>query len=87
MLQLTGRVNYKAYGDDRGRDFLTTPTRIATDPALAVDSALWYWNHKNINSQADADNVTAVTKLVNGGNNHLDDRKAKLARAKCLLLR
>lgn len=89
LLQLTGRLNYTAYGDYCDRDFLTgtNSTLIATDANLAVDSACWYWTTlKNVNPLADADNVHAVTHKVNGGYNDLDERKAHLRRAKCLLV-
>ena len=87
LIQITGRANYKAYGDARGRDYVATPTRLATDPAVAVDSAFWFWNTKNLNTLADADKVNQITTIINGGDNGLADRKAKLARAKCLLAR
>ena len=87
LIQITGRANYKAYGDARGQDYVTNPTRLATDPAVAVDSAFWFWNTSNLNSLADADNVNAITLKINGGYNGLADRQAKLARAKCLLVR
>jgi len=89
LLQLTGRLNYTAYGDYLDRDFLTDAksTLIATDVNLAVDSACWYWTTlKNTNPLADADNVHAVTHRVNGGYNDLDERKNHLRRAKCLLV-
>jgi putative chitinase len=63
------------------------PTRLATDPAIAVDCSFWFWNNKNLNTLADADNVTAITEIINGGHNGLADRKDKLARAKALLVR
>jgi putative chitinase len=87
LIQITGRANYKAYGDARGKDYVTNPTTLATDPAVAVDSAFWFWNSQNLNSLADADNVNAVTYKINGGYNGLADRQAKLARARCLLVR
>jgi len=93
LLQLTGRNNYTSYGTARNRDFLTEPNNllVATDPSLAVDSACWYWaTLKNLNPLADADNVGEITYRINGAydgpNTHLDDRKAHLARAKCLLV-
>jgi putative chitinase len=89
LLQLTGRSNYTAFGAARNRDFVTGTNMqlIATDANLAVDSACWYWTTlKNLNPLADADNVNEITHRINGGYNGLDDRKAHLARAKCLLL-
>lgn len=87
LIQITGRANYKAYGDARGQDYVANPTRLATDPAIAVDSAFWYWNTKGLSTYADADNADAITYRINGGYNGKPDRMAKLARAKCLLVR
>ena len=89
LLQLTGRLNYTAYGTYCDQDFLTgtNSALIATDANLAVDSACWYWTTlKNVNPLADADNVHDVTYKVNGGYNDLGERKAHLQRAKCLLV-
>jgi putative chitinase len=50
-----------------------------------LESAAWYWNSRNINAKADFDDITAVTKLVNGGIIGLDDRRHRLeAIKKCL---
>ena len=87
LIQITGRANYQAYGTARGKDYVASPTTLATDPAVAVDSAFWFWNNANLNPLADNDDVNGITRKINGGYNGLDDRKAKLARAKCLLVR
>lgn len=85
LIQLTGRANYAAYSRDTGVDYLTHPERVASDPFATVDVACWYWNKRQINRLADADDVKAVTKAINGGYNGLDDRMAYLARAKAVL--
>jgi len=82
LIQLTGRNNYSEYGNFLGIDLLTNPEKVADDPALCVDVAGWYWKNRNINIYADADDVVKVTKKINGGTNHLDERKAFLAKAK-----
>jgi putative chitinase len=89
LIQLTGRSNYKRYGNARGRDFTTDETArlLATDPDLAVDVSCWFWVKYKLNALADADDVMAITKKINGGYNGLPDRKAKLARAKFFLMR
>jgi putative chitinase len=87
LIQLTGRANYIAYGAARGDDFTQgdTPSRIAEDPELAADVAGWFWAQKKLNALADADNVRAVTRRINGGYNGLADRIEYLARAKFFL--
>ncbi len=88
LIQITGRANYLAYGTARHRDFCTDEAAkcIATEPALAVDVAVWFWETHHLNLLADKDDVLAVTKRVNGGTNGLAAREALLARIQWLLL-
>jgi len=86
LIQLTGRTNYKTFSKVVGQDLLTHPETVATDARLAVDVATWFWTQHNLNPLADADDVVTITHRINGGENGLDDRKAKLARAKWFLL-
>ncbi len=85
LIQLTGRANYTQYEKDSEVDCVANPERVASDPFVAVDVACWYWDKRRINRLADADDVKAVTKAINGGYNGLDDRIAYLARAKAVL--
>ena len=85
LIQLTGRANYTAYGAAIGKDLLTQPELVATDPLLAVDVACWFWETHKINTLADADDIQAVTRRINGGLNGLADRQAYLRRAKFFL--
>jgi putative chitinase len=85
LIQLTGRTNYAEYGAAIGRDLIANPELVATDPALAVDAACWFWETRKINPLADADDIQAVTRKVNGGLNGLPDREAYLRRAKFFL--
>lgn len=86
LIQLTGRANYAEYGRDIGREaeLLAHPELVETDPQLCVDVAGWFWTKKNLNSLADADDLTTLTRRVNGGLNGLDDRRRLLVRAKAL---
>jgi putative chitinase len=49
-------------------------------------TATWFWTRHALNALADADNVEAVTKAINGGLTGLSDRCAQVARAKAFLL-
>lgn len=86
LMQLTGRTNYATFGKFIGQDLLAHPEWVTTDPRLAVDVATWFWTKHDLNALADADDIRAITHRVNGGENGLDDRKAKLARAKWFLM-
>ncbi len=85
LIQLTGRANYTAYGKALGRDLTADPTPVATDPALAVDAACWFWETRGLNAMADADDVERATRRINGGLNGYADRQAYLRRAKFFL--
>ena len=75
-IQLTGKVNYTAFGKAAGVDTLTNPDLVATKYPLL--SAAWYWNSRKLNAVADQGAtdavVTKATKLVNGGTIGLADR-------------
>jgi putative chitinase len=87
LIQLTGRANYKAYGDDIGVDLTKDGawTTVATNPVLAVGAAGWFWQVKGLNAVADSDDVREVTRIVNGGANGLEDRMRYLYRARYFL--
>lgn len=87
LIQCTGRANYAAYsqwkyGDDRA---VRNPALLAATPD-AVDAAFWYWTVRRpkLKALALADDLVGVTKAINGGTNGLEDRRAKLAKAKKL---
>lgn len=83
-IQLTGRANYREYGRKLGIDLETHP-EIAAFPSLGMMTACAYWSMKGINALADADDVEAITRAINGGTNGLEDRKKRLAVMKGLL--
>ena len=85
IFQLTGRANYKSIAAALALPLEVEP-ELAADPVISVKIACHYWMMRSINLPADADNVVLVTRLINGGLNGLDDRKACLARARELLL-
>lgn len=87
LIQLTGRANYRSYGQAIGVDLTVGQNweTVATDHARCADAAGWFWKTKGLNQLADGDDVIQVTERVNGGLNGLDDRKAKLVRAKFFL--
>ena len=87
LIQLTGRANYRDYGESIDIDLTVDENwlKVARDPALAVDAACWFWETRKLNQLADDDDVVAMTRCVNGGTNGLADRKDYLARARYLL--
>jgi predicted chitinase len=85
LIQITGRYNYSRLARELGRPELLEDPKLVAEPPWAVESAGWFWRHGtavDLNNVADKDNVTLITKLVNGGYNGLRDRKRLLVRAK-----
>lgn len=87
LIQLTGRDNYKRIGAALGLALEDNP-ELAADPVISLRIACEYWKSRNINAQADKDDLIAVSVLVNGRNkktglpNGLEDRRNYLRKAK-----
>jgi putative chitinase len=75
-IQLTGKDNYKKFGEFIGENILENPDLVATKYPLA--SAAFFFNSNGLwsicDKGADLATVTAVTKRVNGGVIGLEDR-------------
>lgn len=84
LIQLTGRANYVRMSKALGKDFVGSPQQLES-PVWASLSAADFWFSNGCNALADADDVLALTKRINGGTNGLEDRKALLAKAKQVL--
>ena len=80
LKQLTGRENYTKFGASVNLTAEEAAEYVAT-PAGAVESACWFWDTKKLNNIADTDNVTKMTKVINGGNIGLADRQQRYAKA------
>ena len=78
-IQLTGRANYRKYGQQLGIDFENNPEIVAT-PSIGLMVACKFWSDNGLNTLADKDDVLTITRRINGGTNGLADRKAHLAK-------
>lgn len=92
LIQTTWEENYKVFtkwckarGIEGAVNFATQSHRekVAEFP-WAFLAAICYWDTHNLNALADKDDVEAVTKVINGGYNGLDDRKRYLKKAKVI---
>lgn len=86
LLQLTGRANYKTFGDLLGVELEGNP-ELAAEPILSLKIACEFWKKKNLNRFCDADDVVELTRRINGGKNGLDERRAFTAKAKTAVAR
>jgi putative chitinase len=80
LIQLTGKDNYKAFGDAIGEDLLATP-ELVQEPRYAALSAGWFWNKRGLNALADAMDIETMTIRINGGKIGINDRIAKINKA------
>lgn len=74
FIQITGRANYKKFGDMIGVDLVKNPDK-ALEPEIADRLALAFWNTVVKPNVKDFNDTKAVTKLINGGYNGLEDRE------------
>jgi putative chitinase len=81
FIMLTGRYNYRTMGLKLKHNLEEEPELMLV-PAIAVAASITFWNDRGLNHLADADDVAAVTRKINGGLVGLAERKADLARAK-----
>jgi len=80
IIQLTGRANYYKFGQLIGVDLVAHPEQ-AADPGNALKVAVEYWTLHGLNVSADNDDITQITRRINGGLNGLGDRRAGYQRA------
>ena len=80
-IQLTGRANYRRYGQQLGIDFENNPEIVAI-PSVGLLVACKFWSDNGLNTLADQDDLRAITRRINGGYNGFEDRKAQLAKLK-----
>ncbi len=81
VLQITGKVNYMRVSKALGVDFVSNPY-LLEQPEYAVTSAMWWWNEHKLNELADKDELTKITKIINGGYNGKESRLKYLGKAK-----
>lgn len=72
LIQLTGRANYTLASKALGIDFVSNPELLEL-PENAVRVSCWWWDMKKLNRLSN--DISAVTRVVNGGYNGLADRK------------
>ena len=83
-IQCTGKSNYAKMSGWLNYNCVDHPDVLA-EKLYAVESACAWWVNNNLNPKADINTLTSftqITKIINGGTNGLDDRKAIWERAK-----
>jgi predicted chitinase len=84
-IQITGRGNYRAYGDLLGVDLEANPDKAASaDIGFRIAGA--FWKTHGLNELADKRMITAITQAINGGKNGIKERLAFYRTAKKVLV-
>ena len=76
-VQLTGRDNYERAGRELGLDLAANP-ELAADRGNAANIAVHYWQSRVV-PHGNQLNVREATHDINGGYNHLPERRAAVA--------
>ncbi len=89
-IQCTGRANYRTLRDFLRKQIPDTPDFEANPDQLLLPywvafSAAAFWARKGLNTLADQGRFDDITRVINGGQNGRDDRRALYAKAKDLL--
>jgi predicted chitinase len=77
-IQLTGRANYRRYGQLLGLRLEQNP-ELAARPDVGFRTAAMFWSQIGANAKADAGDFRGITHRINGGFNGMDDRVRRLA--------
>ena len=80
LIQITGRWNYRQFGNALGMDIEGSPDKLLI-PRYAALSAGWYWSTNGCAGPARKGDVPVVTRIINGGSNGLADRMQRYANA------
>jgi putative chitinase len=84
LIQVTGRANYAECGKALALDLINCPELLEVLPA-AARSAGWFWKSRGLNELADVDDFDRITRRINGGLTHIDERRVYWRRAKRIL--
>ncbi|HAT7696437.1 glycoside hydrolase family 19 protein [Enterobacter hormaechei] len=83
LIQITGLNNYRDCGNGLKVDLVKQPELLAEDN-YAARSAAWFFATKGCLKYSG--DLMQVTKIINGGTNGLEDRRARFGQAKTVLV-
>lgn len=65
LIQLTGRSNYTSYGKSLKINLVENP-HLAGEMPHSARIAAYYWHSRGLNTRADANDLTAITRAIRG---------------------
>lgn len=85
FIGLTGKFNYEYFGKIIGVDLVNNP-ELASQPDIAAKIAVAFWKERIQRKVKDFNDVAAVTKPINSGLSHLQDRMKKFQAYKAAII-
>lgn len=83
LIQITGMSNYRDCGNGLKVELVSQPELLAQD-VYAARSAAWFFSSKGCMKYPG--DLVRVTQIINGGQNGIEDRRARYAAARKALL-
>ncbi|AXF58218.1 glycoside hydrolase family 19 protein [Leclercia sp. W6] len=83
LIQITGMTNYRDCGNGLKVELVSQPELLAQD-VYAARSAAWFFASKGCMKHTG--DLVRVTQIINGGQNGIEDRRARYAAARKALL-
>lgn len=83
IIQITGLNNYRTCGNALRFDLVAQPELLEQDEYAARSAAWFYASNGCLKYPGD---LVRVTQIINGGQNGLDDRRARFLKAKSVLV-
>lgn len=82
LIPLKGYEQYRHCAKSTGLDCEANPDLLSNDPKAAVVAAGWYWYSHKLNELADKDDLSGITRQINGACHGIGCRLTFLKRAK-----
>lgn len=83
LIQITGRENYGKCGTALKLDLVGNPSQLEMDANAARSAAWFYVSNGCLNYSGD---LVRITQIINGGQNGINDRRERYAKAKSVLV-
>nr|DAV62381.1 MAG TPA: putative chitinase [Caudoviricetes sp.] len=80
--RVTGLTNYRDCGNGLKIDLVTNPELLEKD-INAARSAAWFYASKGCLKYTD--DLVRITQIINGGQNGINDRRVRYAKAKAVI--
>lgn len=83
LIQITGRENYAKCGAALKLDLVGNPSQLESD-INAARSAAWFYTSSGCLSHSG--DLVRITQIINGGQNGINDRRERYAKAKAVIV-